>query len=133
MVTNNFGTLKSTLAGDRVVFVVQGRLFDDKFVLLPDIRTIINTIVVAMDGMLDKLKSVPRWLRTTNVRCPLVQNQETGELRLPYSFYDHVVDREHVHNAQKECYDAVEVLMGRLKTTAQKYRFCIVYTYNGAT
>lgn len=133
MALNNFETFKNTLDGDREAFVVHGRLIDDKFALSPDIKTIVMTLVTAMDDVLNKLRSVPRWLRNTNVRCPFIQDTDTGDIRLPCSFYDHVVNRKHVSDAEKECYDSMAVVINRLKSTVKKYNIVFLILHNSVT
>lgn len=130
MVLKNFETLKSTLNGDREAFVVYGRLVDDKFALSPDTKTIVMMLVTAMDDVLSKLKSVPRWLRTTNVRCPLIQDTDTGDIRLPYSFYDHVINRKHVSDIEKKCYDLMAVVINQLEGTVKKYNIVFLILHN---
>lgn len=120
MMLNNFKTLKELISDDdHAVFVIYGRLIDDKFALSPDTRNITVALSRAMDDVSNELNFVPRWLRTTNIRSPHVQNVETGDMHLPYSFY--VVDRiEEVIDVKKQCYDAIEKISDRLKSAAQK-------------
>lgn len=123
MVSNSFRTLKAIVDGDRAAFLIRGRLVDGHFALVPNINAAINAIVKAMDNVLNKLKSVPRWLAATNVRCPVVQRSgaAAGDTRLPYSFYDRaLVDSSHLMEAEKVCYDSVEKIGDLLDGTAQK-------------
>jgi len=125
MVSNNFRTLKAVVDGDRAAFLIRGQLVDGRFALVPNINAAINAIARAMDDVLNRLKSVPRWLAGTNVRCPIVQRSDAAagdDHRLPYSFYDRaLVDSTHLIDAEKRCYDSVEKIGDLLDDTAQKY------------
>lgn len=124
MVSNNYRQLKAVVDGDRAAFLIRGQLVDGHFALVPNINAATSAIAKAMDDVLNKLKSVPRWLATTNVRCPVVQRSDAaaGDDHLPYSFYDRaVVYSTHLIDAEKRCYDSVENIGDLLDGTAQKY------------
>lgn len=121
MVLKNLKAFKNILDSDRVIFLIHGQLNGNKLVLIPSIRSISFTLVKAIEDMTYKLKSVPRWLKTTNVRCPVVQNVETNERYLPYSFYDSVIlNRIHVNNMEKNCYKSVEDITLKLENIVKK-------------
>lgn len=120
MMLNNFKMLRELISNDdNVIFVIYGRLIDNKFALSPDTRNITVALSRAMENVSNKLNFVPRWLRTTNIRCPYVQNLETGDMHLPHTYYaaNHI---EQVVDVKKQCYDAIEKITDRLKSTAQK-------------
>ncbi|XP_025202205.1 uncharacterized protein LOC112599500 [Melanaphis sacchari] len=121
MVRNNCKAYKNILDSDRVAFVIYGQLIDDKFTFIPNINTIYATLTKAMDDMFNRLKSVPRWLRTTNVLCPFINSMGTDESHLPYTYYTHVEKCEDVYDMKKECYNTIEILINRLKIAVQKF------------
>lgn len=121
MVWNNCNAYKNILDGDRVAFVVSGQLIDDKFTLVPNINIIYTTLIKAMDDTLNRLKSVPRWLRTTNVLCPFVNIMGTDESHLPCTYYTHVAKCKDLYDIKKECYSSIRELLYRLQIAVQKY------------
>lgn len=123
MVWNNCNAYKNILDGDHVAFVVSGQLIDDKFTLVPNINIIYTTLIKAMDDTLNRLKSVPRWLRTTNVLCPFVNIMGTDESHLPYTYYTHVAKCKDLYDIKKECYSSIGELVNRLQIAVQKYGF----------
>lgn len=127
MVKNNCKAYKNILDGDRVAFVIYGQLIDDKFTLVPNINTIYATLTKAMNDVFNRLKSVPRWLRTTNVLCPFVNSMGTDESHLPYTYYTHVAKCEDVYDIKNECYRTIGILINRLKIAVLKYYFVLYY------
>ncbi|CAH1731507.1 unnamed protein product [Aphis gossypii] len=110
MVKNNCKAYKNILDGDRVAFVIYAQLIDDKFTLVPNINTIYATLTKAMNDMFNRLKSVPRWLRTTNVLCPFVNSMGTDESHLPYTYYTHVAKCEDVYDKKMNVIELLEYL-----------------------
>jgi len=123
MVWNNCNAYKNILDGDRVAFVINGQLIDDKFTLVPNINIIYATLIKAMEDTFNRLKSVPRWLRTTNVLCPFVNIIGTDESHLPYTYYTHVAKSKNLYDIKKECYSSIGELVNRLQIAVQKYCF----------
>lgn len=122
MVLNNFNEFQSLADGKRgIIVVILGRMVNDKLALVPHVQTVTVTLVEAIDYVSKCLRSVPRWLRTTNVRCPLVVDVETGDRHLPYSFYEHgIMGREHVYEAEKKCYDSINEIVVQMETAVKK-------------
>ncbi|XP_060844721.1 dynein axonemal heavy chain 10-like [Rhopalosiphum padi] len=121
MVRNNCKAYKNILNGNRVTFMIYGQLIDDKFTLVPNINTVHATLTKAMNDMFNRLKSVPRWLRTTNILCPFMNSMGTDESHLPYTYYSHVMKCEDVYNIKKECSNTIAILINRLKITMLKF------------
>eukprot|EP00102_Acyrthosiphon_pisum_P010472 XP_008178796.1 PREDICTED: uncharacterized protein LOC100572790 isoform X2 [Acyrthosiphon pisum] len=121
MVWNNCNAYKNILDGERVAFMINGQLIDDKFTLVPNINIIRTTLIKAMDDTLNRLKSVPRWLRTTNVLCPFVNIMGTDESHLPYAYYTHVAKCKNLYDIKKECYSSIRKLVNRLQIAVQKF------------
>lgn len=119
MVLRNLKAFKKILGDDRAVFTVYGQLSsDDTCVLVPDISDVSIKFVGVLRYFLKRLKSLPRWLRTSNIPCPIVVD-ETGKRHL-YSYYDLVRDCQLVVEALEECYSSVEMISRRLESTLQK-------------
>jgi hypothetical protein len=129
MVINNYITLKKLLDEDRAVFVVRGRLINTHFVFDPDLSTILDRVATAIDDILNQLKSVPRWLRTTNFRCSAIQNVKTMETYLPYSFYDHVIERLSVQESRDACFRSLEKICQMLENQSEKYHLSVDFFY----
>lgn len=125
MVINNLNTLKKLLDEDRVAFVVRGKLIYTHFVFDPDLSTIINSVAAAIDDIPNQLKSVPRWLRTTNFRCSAIQNLETMEISLPYSFYDLVIEKLSVQESRDACFRSLEKFRNILENQSEKYHLSV--------
>lgn len=123
MVSNNFEALKRTVDGQRTAIVVLGRLVDDQFALVPNTDAVVSALARSMDDMLDTLRSVPRWLHGTSIRCPVVQLPSAGDDEsLPaYSFYDRaLLDCVRVAGAEERCYGAIENIGDRLDDLARR-------------
>lgn len=121
MILNNLKAFKDILDNEHVAFLINGQLNENKLVLSPHIRSITVTLIKAIDDMTNKLKTVPRWLKSTNVRCPIVQNVETSERYLPYSFYDSVItNRIHVNHMEKICYQSIDDVSYKLENVIKK-------------
>lgn len=122
MIFNNFKEFDCLVNGERgIAIVTYGRVIKDKFVLVPHIQTVAQTLIGAINYMSKSLRSVPRWLKTTNFRCPLVQNVETGDRHLPYSFYEHgIIGREQVYRMETKCYESVRDIGEKVENVIKK-------------
>lgn len=120
MTVKNFRRLNDILRSDRAIFVIHGRLIEGKFAIGTDIRIVSIVLIDTVNDFLDVLKSIPRWLKTTNIRCPTVQNVETFETYLPSSFYDHVANCGEVSDVIRKCFDSIEYIDQLLGNVAQK-------------
>lgn len=125
MVCKNCNAFKNILEGNRAAFMIYGQLIDDKFTLVPNITTIHTTFVNAMENTLNRLKYVPRWLRTTNVLCPFVNNIGTDESHLLYTYYTHVAKCKYLQDKKNECYNSIGEFVYRLQKSSQRYRYII--------
>lgn len=134
MISNSYKTLKKILDSNRVAFVVYGRLVDEKFAIVPSVNNIIGTITKALGDLTNVLKSMPRWLRTTDIRCPVLQHVETGETHLPYSFYNRaVINCEHLIDVEKQCQYSIKKISDRLDDMVRKYIYefyAYLYSYS---
>lgn len=127
MVINNYNTLKKLLDENRVAFVVGGNLINNHFAYDPNILKIADRFTAAIDDIPNQLKSVPRWMKKTNLRCSANQRVETTETYLPHSFYDHVTDQLTVKESRDACFGSLGKFCNMLETQSEKYRLICRY------
>jgi len=118
---NNYDDFRNLINGQRgTVIVIFGRMVNDKFTLMSDIQTVSVMLTEVLDHMSKSLRSVPRWLRATNIRCQWVQNTRTGDRHLPYSFYEHgVYDRKPLIDGKRNCYEAIKEIENQVAATVR--------------
>lgn len=121
MVVKNFKKLNEILQSEHALFFIHGRLIEDKLTVVSEIKNVTIVLTRSMNNFLGELKSIPRWLKNTNIRCPLIQNVITFDTHLSCSFYDYVVNCQEVSDVVKQCYVSIEKLNIRLEKMAQKY------------